>query len=182
MSEDAQLERRPSHWGETEGGHVDVQHAEAEFRRWQSRESQHLQPVSQDGTQEPTKRSSGTSESSNETAADDSWLGEQLRHRQNLWQSAGLEPLKALAVTFQDLTVKGYDTQTSFAKTLPVAIWRTFGPQALDTLLDIYPKFRNVLPFQPPVRRIISGVTGAVKEGEMLLVLGKVSAPQNRHL
>lgn len=73
--------------------------------------------------------------------------------------------------------MKGYDNQTSFAKTLPVAIGRTFGPQALDTVLDIWPSLRHLLPFQPPVRRIINEITGSVKEGEMLLVLGKVSRP-----
>lgn len=88
--------------------------------------------------------------------------------------TAGLEPSKALAVTFKDLTVKGYDNQTSFAKTLPVAIGRTLGPQALDTVLELFPSLRHLLPFQPPVRRIINEFTGSVKEGEMLLVLGKV--------
>lgn len=128
MSDEAKISRRPSHWGETEGGHVDVAAAAQEFREWQLNESQQTPTSAQQKPAEPT--SSGESDTTVAVGDDgNNFLGDALKRRMTLWRRAGLEPSKALAVAFKGLTVKGYDNQTSFAKTLPRAILRTLGPQ-----------------------------------------------------
>ncbi|KAI4252495.1 MAG: hypothetical protein L6R42_007937, partial [Xanthoria sp. 1 TBL-2021] len=78
---------------------------------------------------------------------------------------------KKVGVIFKNLTVKGTGATTSFAKTLPDAILGTFGP-------DLY---RIVSGFIPALRRHNAGVTrtlindftGVVRDGEMMLVLGR---------
>ncbi|KAL8670335.1 MAG: hypothetical protein Q9168_005122, partial [Polycauliona sp. 1 TL-2023] len=78
---------------------------------------------------------------------------------------------KKVGVIFKNLTVKGTGATTKFAKTLPDAILGTFGP-------DLY---RIVSGFIPALQRhnaggtrtLINDFTGAVRDGEMMLVLGR---------
>lgn len=78
---------------------------------------------------------------------------------------------KKVGVIFKNLTVTGTGTTTNFAKTLPDAILGTFGP-------DLY---RIVSGFVPLLQRHIAGATrtlindftGVVRDGEMMLVLGR---------
>ncbi|CAO1600483.1 ATP-binding cassette transporter snq2 [Xanthoria calcicola] len=78
---------------------------------------------------------------------------------------------KKVGVIFKNLTVKGTGTTTNFAKTLPDAILGTFGP-------DLY---RIVSGFVPLLQRhnagatrtLINDFTGVVRDGEMMLVLGR---------
>ncbi|KAL8726248.1 MAG: hypothetical protein Q9166_006836 [cf. Caloplaca sp. 2 TL-2023] len=78
---------------------------------------------------------------------------------------------KKVGVVFKNLTVKGTGSTTSFARTLPDAILGTFGP-------DLY---RIISGFVPALQRHNAGVTrtlindfsGVVRDGEMMLVLGR---------
>ncbi|KAL8894542.1 MAG: hypothetical protein Q9192_004232 [Flavoplaca navasiana] len=78
---------------------------------------------------------------------------------------------KKVGVVFKNLTVKGTGATTTFAKTLPDAILGTFGP-------DLY---RIVSGFVPALQRrnagatrtLINDFTGVVRDGEMMLVLGR---------
>lgn len=81
------------------------------------------------------------------------------------------EPAKRVGVVWKDLTVKGVLTGASFVRTVPHAVVGTFGP-------DLYKILCSFMPFlrfgkQPPVRDLLHEFTGAVREGEMMLVLGR---------
>ena len=84
------------------------------------------------------------------------------------------EPAKRVGVVWKDLTVKGVLTGASFVRTLPHAVVGTFGP-------DLYKILCSFMPFlhfgrQPPVRDLLHEFNGSVREGEMMLVLGRPGA------
>ncbi|KAL8871620.1 MAG: hypothetical protein Q9174_002588, partial [Haloplaca sp. 1 TL-2023] len=78
---------------------------------------------------------------------------------------------KKVGVVFKDLTVKGTGSTTSFAKTLPDAILGTFGPDLYRLVSGFIPalKFRS----SEETRTLINDFTGVVRNGEMMLVLGR---------
>ncbi|KAJ5203939.1 ABC multidrug transporter atrF [Penicillium cinerascens] len=78
------------------------------------------------------------------------------------------EPAKKVGVVFKNLTVQGIETGASFVRTLPHAVVGTFGPD-LYNLICAWGK-------KPPVRNLINDFNGAVREGEMMLVLGRPGA------
>lgn len=84
------------------------------------------------------------------------------------------EPAKRIGVVFKNLTVTGVETGASFARTLPDAVIGTFGP-------DLYNIVCHFLPFlrfgrKPPVRDLVHDFTGVVREGQIMLVLGRPGA------
>lgn len=84
------------------------------------------------------------------------------------------EPAKKVGVVFKNLTVQGVQTGASFVRTLPHAVVGTFGPDLYNLICRFVPQFR--FGRQPPVRDLISDFSGAVREGEMMLVLGRPGA------
>jgi ATP-binding cassette, subfamily G (WHITE), member 2, SNQ2 len=73
-----------------------------------------------------------------------------------------------VGVVFKHLTVAAPDSETAIVKTLPLAIWNTFGTDQFRFLKNIFgtnAKGRTV--------NILSDFTGLVKPGEMLFVLGR---------
>ncbi|KAI2603660.1 ABC-2 type transporter-domain-containing protein [Hypoxylon sp. NC1633] len=78
---------------------------------------------------------------------------------------------KRVGVVYKNLTVKGIGSTTSFVRTVPDAIIGTFGP-------DLYQFLSRRIPFlrfgrKPPTRTLINDFTGCVRDGEMMLVLGR---------
>ncbi|KAJ5570242.1 ABC multidrug transporter atrF [Penicillium hispanicum] len=84
------------------------------------------------------------------------------------------EPAKKVGVVFKNLTVQGVQTGASFVRTLPHAVVGTFGPDLYNVLCRFVPQLR--FGKMPPIRDLISDFTGAVREGEMMLVLGRPGA------
>ncbi|OJJ43750.1 hypothetical protein ASPZODRAFT_73386 [Penicilliopsis zonata CBS 506.65] len=84
------------------------------------------------------------------------------------------EPAKKVGVTFKNLTVKGVVTGASFVRTLPDAVIGTFGPDLYHLVCRFLPSLR--FGRQPPVRDLIHDFSGIVREGEMMLVLGRPGA------
>jgi ABC-type multidrug transport system ATPase subunit len=84
------------------------------------------------------------------------------------------EPAKKIGVAFKNVTVKGVQTGASFVRTLPDAVIGTFGPD----LYKIVCRFVPALHFgkHPPVRDLLHDFSGAIREGEMMLVLGRPGA------
>jgi ATP-binding cassette subfamily G (WHITE) protein 2 (SNQ2) len=82
------------------------------------------------------------------------------------------ESAKKVGVVFRNLTVQGAGATATFVKTLPSAIIGTFGP-------DLYKLLSRFVPGLPVIgasgekRDLIHDFTGVVRNGEMLLVLGK---------
>jgi ATP-binding cassette, subfamily G (WHITE), member 2, SNQ2 len=78
---------------------------------------------------------------------------------------------KKVGVVFKNLTVKGVASKATFAKTLPDAIIGTFGPDLYKLLCRFIPQ----LSFgrQGELRDLIKDFTGVVRDGQMMLVLGR---------
>ncbi|KAK2764869.1 hypothetical protein FQN54_008566 [Arachnomyces sp. PD_36] len=81
------------------------------------------------------------------------------------------EAAKRVGVVFKNLTVTGAESSTTFVKTLPDAVIGTFGPD----LYNIITRFVPFLRFgkTPPTRPLIRDFTGAVRDKEIMLVLGR---------
>ncbi|KAJ5809179.1 ABC multidrug transporter atrF [Penicillium pulvis] len=84
------------------------------------------------------------------------------------------EPAKRVGVVFKNLTVMGVQTGASFVRTLPHAVVGTFGPDLYNVICRFVPQLR--VGKKPPVRELISDFSGSVREGEMMLVLGRPGA------
>ncbi|KAH9904093.1 ABC-2 type transporter-domain-containing protein [Xylariomycetidae sp. FL2044] len=80
---------------------------------------------------------------------------------------------KRMGVLYKNLAVKGVGSTTSVVRTVPDAIIGTFGP-------DLYHNLSRFLPFlrsrNSPTRTLINDFTGCVRDGEMMLVLGRPGA------
>ena len=77
---------------------------------------------------------------------------------------------KRVGVVFENLTVKGLGATASFVRTVPDAVIGTFGPD-LYRLLSKHISFLR--PKNQPTRTLINDFSGAVRDGEMMLVLGR---------
>ncbi|KAL2828234.1 ABC drug exporter AtrF [Aspergillus cavernicola] len=84
------------------------------------------------------------------------------------------DPAKKVGVVFKNLTVKGIETGASFVRTLPDAVIGTFGPDLYNIICRFVPRLR--FGKKPPVRDLVHDFTGSVREGEMMLVLGRPGA------
>lgn len=77
---------------------------------------------------------------------------------------------KKVGVIFKNLTVEGVGETVQFVKTLPDAVLGTFGP-------DLYHLLSSFLPFLRSDggkrRTLINDFSGVVRDGEMMLVLGR---------
>ncbi|KAL3420743.1 ABC drug exporter [Phlyctema vagabunda] len=79
---------------------------------------------------------------------------------------------KKVGVVYKNLTVQGVGATSTYVKTLPSAVLGTFGPdlyKLLSRLIPALPKFGA----QGEKRNLISDFSGVVRDGEMLLVLGR---------
>ncbi|CEI39509.1 Brefeldin A resistance protein [Fusarium venenatum] len=81
--------------------------------------------------------------------------------------------LKRVGVVYENLTVKGVGSTTSFVRTVPDAILGTFGPDLYKILTRYFPSLRFG---KAPTRTLINDFTGCVRDGEMMLVLGRPGA------
>jgi ABC-type multidrug transport system ATPase subunit len=73
-------------------------------------------------------------------------------------------------VVWRNLTVKGVGSTASFVRTLPDAVLGTFGPDLYKIISGYIPalKFGKV-----ETRSLINDFSGVVRDGEMMLVLGR---------
>ncbi|BCS17871.1 ABC drug exporter AtrF [Aspergillus puulaauensis] len=130
--------------------------------RLRSRASQHQDP-------EKALEEEADEEEDGEFDLTDFLMGGHLERR----TTAG-DPAKKVGVVFKNLTVKGVQTGASFVRTLPDAVIGTFGPDLYNIICRFVPQVR--FGKKPPVRDLVHDFTGAVREGEMMLVLGRPGA------
>ncbi|EHK98891.1 putative ATP-dependent permease PDR12 [Glarea lozoyensis 74030] len=181
-------------WGERDvGGPVDLRHAMQEYEEMR-RELTALSKTRSTRTERPKSRasalrkiSSRASRRSRTTApaededsdveaqdgerdADDFQLGDFLKDGHFEKRREG-RSAKKVGVVYKNLTVEGVGATEVFVKTLPGAILGTFGP-------DLYKLLSRFIPFLPhgaqgKRRALINDFSGVVRDGEMLLVLGR---------
>lgn len=96
-------------------------------------------------------------------------LGEFLREGHFEKRKEG-QSAKKVGVVFKNLSVEGVGETVQFVKTLPDAVIGTFGP-------DLYHLMSRFLPFlrssSGKRRTLINDFSGVVRDGEMMLVLGR---------
>ncbi|KAI1153946.1 ABC-2 type transporter-domain-containing protein [Nemania diffusa] len=80
---------------------------------------------------------------------------------------------KKVGVVYRNLTVKGTGSTASFVRTVPDAVIGTFGPDIYRNITKLFPSLRFR---KPPTRTLIRDFTGCVRDGEMMLVLGRPGA------
>ncbi|KAF1943441.1 hypothetical protein EJ02DRAFT_400483 [Clathrospora elynae] len=78
---------------------------------------------------------------------------------------------KKVGVVYKNLTVKGVGSTASFARTLPDAVLGTFGPDLYRIVSNFIPALK--LGRHNQMRTLINDFSGVVKDGEMMLVLGR---------
>jgi ATP-binding cassette subfamily G (WHITE) protein 2 (SNQ2) len=81
------------------------------------------------------------------------------------------ESAKKVGVVYKNLTVKGVGVSVAFVRTVPHAIIGTFGPDLYRLLCRFIPALR--FGRHPPTRDLIHDFSGIVRDGEMMLVLGR---------
>jgi ATP-binding cassette, subfamily G (WHITE), member 2, SNQ2 len=81
------------------------------------------------------------------------------------------ESAKKVGVVYKNLTVKGVGASVAFLRTVPHAIIGTFGPDLYRLLCRFIPALR--FGRHPPTRDLIRDFSGIVRDGEMMLVLGR---------
>jgi ATP-binding cassette subfamily G (WHITE) protein 2 (SNQ2) len=124
--------------------------------------AQHQNDADDDGSK--TDVEAGTEES------DGFELGRFMREGHFEKRSEQEGSLKRVGVVYENLTVKGVGSTTSFVRTVPDAILGTFGPDLYHVLTRYFPSLRIG---KPPTRTLINDFTGCVRDGEMMLVLGR---------
>ena len=80
-------------------------------------------------------------------------------------------PAKKLGVVYKHLTVMGVGASVTFTKTLPEAIAGTFGPDLYRLICRFVPSLS--ISKKPPTRTLIADFSGTVRDGEMMLILGR---------
>lgn len=78
---------------------------------------------------------------------------------------------KKVGVVFKNLTVTGVGSTATFVKTLPHAVIGTFGPDLYKLLCRFFPFVRFGSHGQ--THTLLHDFTGLVRDGEMMLVLGR---------
>ena len=86
-------------------------------------------------------------------------------------QSSGGAP-KQVALAFSQLSVAAPDIGTVYTKTLPKAIFNTFGVDQFNSVKNLFRKGSST-SVNTNTRKILTDFTGLVKPGEMLFVLGR---------
>ncbi|KAJ4344485.1 ATP-binding cassette transporter snq2 [Didymosphaeria variabile] len=78
---------------------------------------------------------------------------------------------KKVGVVWKNLTVRGVGSTSTFVRTLPDAIIGTFGPDLYKLVSRFIPALK--LSRHSQTRTLINDFSGVVKDGEMMLVLGR---------
>lgn len=80
---------------------------------------------------------------------------------------------KKVGVLYKHLTVKGVGSTASFVRTVPDAVIGTFGPDLYHVITRFFPSLKFG---KSSTRTLIHDFTGCVRDGEMMLVLGRPGA------
>ncbi|KIV97641.1 hypothetical protein PV10_01361 [Exophiala mesophila] len=98
-------------------------------------------------------------------------IGEFLKDGHFEKRTAEGDAAKKVGVIYKNLTVKGVGAKPTFTRNLPQAVLGTFGPDLYHLICRFFPRLK--LGKSPPLRNLIHDFTGNVRDGEMMLVLGR---------
>jgi ABC-type branched-subunit amino acid transport system ATPase component len=137
---------------------------------WRSVTGASRATVARTRTREASVAASVPADEIDESQQDDFALGDFLREGHFEKRTDG-RSAKKIGVTFKHLTVKGFASSATKAKTLPKAVLGTFGPDLYRLITGLFPVLRP--RSQQPLKEIIHDFTGGLRDGEMMLVLGR---------
>ncbi|KAF1349895.1 ABC-2 type transporter-domain-containing protein [Delphinella strobiligena] len=166
-------------WGERDAGQMSTTMAMEDYEALRQTLTQRTRSRSRTDASRQRSRKSGDEESQSQPdevdlAAkdkdeDDFSLDEFMREGHFEKRKDG-KSAKKVGVVYKNLTVKGVGSTASFVRTLPDAIIGTFGP-------DLYHILSGYLPFlrfgREETRTLINDFSGVVRDGEMMIVLGR---------
>jgi ATP-binding cassette subfamily G (WHITE) protein 2 (SNQ2) len=186
-------------WGERDVGHPDTRMALEEFEALRkalssiSRTRSHAQSerpntglartISRKSTHKSIQHQQSTAHTDDnadekpddvEAAADDEDDGFELHQfmkEGHFEKRKNGESAKKVGVVWKNLTVKGLGSTATFARTLPDAILGTFGPDLYKIVSGFLPALK--LSSHSQTRTLVNDFSGVVKDGEMVLVLGR---------
>ncbi|KAL5392982.1 hypothetical protein PMIN06_006396 [Paraphaeosphaeria minitans] len=181
-------------WGERDAGDLDTRHAAEEFAvlrerltnmsRTQSRASERP-----DGLAKTMSRRSGRSGAqrrhsmaATESNADGEYEDAAAEKEEDFELGAFMkeghfekrkngQSAKKVGVIWKNLTVQGVGSTSTFVRTLPDAIIGTFGPDLYKLVSRFIPALK--LSRHSQTRTLIHDFQGCVRDGEMMLVLGR---------
>lgn len=170
---------RSGTWGEQDAGIPNEVMAMEDFRalrreltnrsKASHRQSTRRQSTATDAVPEDDEESQVGNIEAQPKDEDDFSLSDFMREG-HLGQRRGDKSAKKVGVVYKNLTVKGVGSAATFVRTLPDAILGTFGP-------DLYHLLSRFLPFlrgkNGELRTLINDFSGVVRDGEMMLVLGR---------
>lgn len=168
---------RDGTWGERDAGVPDERRAAEEYEELRreltnlSKTKSQERPLSRAETTATrrTKTTNGDEEAGPEEEKDDFELGDFVREGY-FEKRKGDKSAKRVGVIYKNLTVEGVGASATFVKTLPQAVLGTFGPD----LYKLISRFVPFLRFNGGERRaLVNDFTGVVRDGEMMLVLGR---------
>lgn len=144
-------------------------------QRTRTRDSRMNGPVSEEVSKELESSDADEQEEKDDDEEDDDEDDEfqldQFMKQGHFEKRNGGRSAKKVGVTWKHLTVLGTGSTATFVKTLPDAILGTFGPDLYKIITNFFPKL--ALRKHKQTRKLIDDFTGVVKDGEMMLVLGK---------
>lgn len=126
-------------------------------------------PAKRTRTENTEEIGSDAQESDDESELEDFDLGQFMREGK-YERNTSEESMKKVGVVWENLTVKGITAEAAFVRTVPDAVLGTFGPDLYKLVCRFFPalQFRK-----PQTRELLHDFTGCVRNGEMMLVLGR---------
>ncbi|KAK1984440.1 ABC-2 type transporter [Colletotrichum cereale] len=164
-------------WGENAAGDISVHAALEEFHGLEKELSTIQRQHSTARNQGPTRQHKGDAGGESDStvapssSADSSFdLPDFLRRGIMDMRTPSGGPAKRLGVSFKNLTVKGIESSTKQVVTFPRDLLNTFGPDMYHFITSIFPKLKL---HKEPTVDLIRNMTGTVRHGEIMLVLGR---------
>ncbi|KAJ5902550.1 hypothetical protein N7495_003078 [Penicillium taxi] len=179
-SASSSLSSHDGRWGEQETGDpVSIRGAVEDLAEMRRELSQiHQTKSSTRSVRRPKSRTSQAArdeekgiEGDSDTEADSFDLEEFLMGGHLERRTTAGDSAKKIGVVFKNLTVQGVQTGASFVRTLPHAVVGTFGPDLYNVICRFVPQAR--IGKKLPIRDLIHDFSGTVREGEMMMVLGR---------
>lgn len=184
-------------WGERDAGHPDTRMALEEFEALRkalssiSRTKSHAQSerpntglartLSRKSTRRSTQRRQSITHADGDgddhdleltdDEDDDGFQLHQFMKEGHFEKRKDGQSAKKVGVVWKNLTVKGLGSTATFARTLPDAILGTFGPDLYKIVSGYIPALK--LGRHSQTRTLLNDFSGVVKDGEMVLVLGR---------
>ena len=143
------------------------------LKRTISRRSTHTKPLSRPATRHTQASEPGDVEAGPQEEEEEGFDLEPFMREGHFEKRTEGGSAKRVGVIYKSLSVKGVGSTATFVRTLPDAIIGTFGPDLFHLVARFVPALAKRTT---ETRDLIHDFTGCVRDGEMMLVLGRPGA------